>query len=446
MTAIAIVIIVGGIFALSVLTWFIAQLFAQQQRAEERVLGLMTQLAWLNGREPPTPAPVAKVMPSAAETLAPKQLPEPLRAAGPPAEQNQQVETVERAPAALVAPITAPAAIAKPTPPAIAATPATSSPALKASSSLRAASEEPYRGEGLAPGSPLPDFELRTIDGERFRRSQVTARRSAILFLSAEDEGSKAVVDALRTVAAKRKSLPKLIYVIGGNVKSETIAAWLGRVPKQVTVLLQEDTEVATVLRANGTPSAYLFDAQGMTQGRLRTGAVAILESLGLSQGSIPSAARKANGLKPHAQSTQRSFRGLPDGSPAPKLELPLLIGGTWTGASGPGRTRLVLFWSPDCPPCQRMLSELAVAARTWTGFDAAIIASGSAEENQDLANTGLSLPIALQSRQEASRAFQVLESPAAVRISPEGTIVGTPASGVQAIWSLIADIEAGAG
>ena len=36
-----------------------------------------------------------------------------------------------------------------------------------------------------------------------------------------------------------------------------------------MTVLLQEDTEVATVLRANGTPSAYLFDAQGMTQGRI---------------------------------------------------------------------------------------------------------------------------------------------------------------------------------
>ena len=446
MTAVAIVIIVGGILALSVLTWFIAQLFAQQQRAEERVLGLMTQLAWLNGRELPTPAPAAKVTQSAAETLAPKQLPEPLRAASPPAEQNQQVETIERAPAAPVAPITAPAAIAKPTPPASAATPAPSNPALKASSSLRAASEEPHRGEGLAPGSPLPDFELRTIDGERFRRSQVTARRSAILFLSAEDEGSKAVVDALRSVAAKRKSLPKLIYVIGGNVKSETIAAWLGRVPKQVTVLLQEDTEVATVLRANGTPSAYLFDAQGMTQGRLRTGAVAILESLGLPQGSIPSVARKANGLKPLAQPTQRSYRGLPDGSPAPELELSLLTGGTWMGASGPGRTRLVLFWSPDCPPCQRMLPELAVAARSWSGFDAAIIASGSAAENQDLANTGLSLPIALQSRQEASRAFQVLESPAAVRISPEGTIVGTPASGVQAIWSLIADIEAGAG
>src|SRR6478609_3740860 len=341
MTAVAIVIIVGGILALSVLTWFIAQLFAQQQRAEERVLGLMTQLAWLNGRELPPPAPAAKVTPSAAETLAPKQLPEPLRAASPPAEQNQQVETVERAPATPVAPITAPASIAKPTPPASAATPAPSNPALKASSSLRAASEEPHRGEGLAPGSPLPDFELRTIDGERFRRSQVTARRSAILFLSAEDEGSKAVVDALRAVAAKRKSLPKLIYVIGGNGKSETIAAWLGRVPKPVTVLLQEDTEVATVLRANGTPSAYLFDAQGMTQGRLRTGAVAILESLGLPQGSIPSAARKANGLKPLARPTQRSYRGLPDGSPAPGLELPLLNGGTWMGASGPGRTRL---------------------------------------------------------------------------------------------------------
>jgi len=90
------------------------------------------------------------------------------------------------------------------------------------------------------------------------------------------------------------------------------------------------------------------------------------------------------------------------------------------------------------------MLPELVSAARTWTGFDAAIVTSGSIEENEGLANAGLTIPIALQSRQEASRAFHLLESPAAVRISPEGTIVGAPASGAQAIWSLIASIEAG--
>jgi hypothetical protein len=92
------------------------------------------------------------------------------------------------------------------------------------------------------------------------------------------------------------------------------------------------------------------------------------------------------------------------------------------------------------------VLPELASAARNWTQFDATIIASGSAEENQALANAGLSTPIALQSRQEASRAFRLLESPAAVRISPEGTIVGPPATGMQAIWSLIAAIEASSG
>jgi hypothetical protein len=64
----------------------------------------------------------------------------------------------------------------------------------------------------------------RQIQRERFRRSQVTARRSAILFLSAGDEGSKAVVNALRSIASKRKSLPKLIYVIDGGVPDEAIA------------------------------------------------------------------------------------------------------------------------------------------------------------------------------------------------------------------------------
>jgi len=426
-----------------VLTWFIAQLFAQQQRAEERVLGLMSQLAWINGRELPSPATAAGVTPSPAVTPAPNPLHEPQSASRPATVENQPEEAVERAPAA---PRTPQSATAKPTPPAQAATPATSSPASKATSIHRTSSEEPYRGEGLAPGSPLPDFELRTIDGERFRRSQITDRRSAILFLSIDDDGSKAVVDALRSIAAKRKSLPKLIYVLDGGVSRDAISSWIGRLPKQITVLLQEETEVATVLRVNGTPSAYLFDAQGLTQGRLRTGAVAILEALGLPQGGIPSAARKSNVLRHHKQSTQRSYRGLPDGSAAPEIELPLLTGGTWMGASGPGRRRLVLFWSSDCPPCLRILPELVSASRTWAGFDAVVVASGSAEENDELVNADLTIPIALQSRQEASRAFQVLESPAAVLVSSEGNILGAPASGAQAIWNLIASIEAGSG
>jgi thiol-disulfide isomerase/thioredoxin len=430
-----------------VLTFFIAQLFAQQQRSEERVLGLMSQLAWIDGRGGGSSlAPAAELAPSAVETAAPEQRTEQLRAANPVPKQDSSLGAVERAPTAPPAPITPPAVIPNPTPPAGATISASLNPPPKAPTPIRTASEEPYRGEGLAPGSPLPDFELRTIEGERFRRSQITVKRSSLLFLSTEDEGSKAVVDALRSVAAKQKTLPKLVYVIDGGVPREAIVSWLGRVPKQVTVLLQEDTEVATVLRANGTPSAYFFGAQGLTQGPLRTGAVAILEALGIARVNIPPAARKANGLSPHPQSTQRSYRGLPDRSPAPELALPLVTGGTWMGASGPGRNRVVLFWNPDCPPCQRMLPELVSAAGNWTGFDMAIVTSGRVEENDELANAGLTIPIALQTRQEASRAFHLLESPAAVRISPEGTIVGSPASGAQAIWSLIATIETDSG
>src|SRR4051812_40103070 len=98
MTAVAIVIIVGGILALSALTWFIAQLYAQQQRAEERVRGMRPQPAWLNGRELAPPAPA--LPPRPAETPVAKQLSEPMRSANPAAERDQPAETVDRAPAA----------------------------------------------------------------------------------------------------------------------------------------------------------------------------------------------------------------------------------------------------------------------------------------------------------------------------------------------------------
>jgi len=320
------------------------------------------------------------------------------------------------------------------------------SPPRQQAAAFRSSGERSAGREALVPGSHLPDFELNTIEGERFRRSQLTAKRSALVFLNPVDDGSKIVVETIRSLISKRKQLPKLVYIVDGGKDIHAIGTWLGRVPKQVTVLVQAEHEVASVLRVDGTPSLLFCDERGMTQGRVRRGSVAILEALGMSHGTLPAAARKANGVTPLPQTVQRSYRGLPDGASAPTLTLPLLTGGNWNGASGPGRNRLVIFWSPDCPPCQRLLPDLAVASRNWRSFDAVLVTNGVGDENQPLLDAGLSIPVALQEGNRAARLVQLLESPAAVRISPDGTIVGQPAAGAQAIWSMVSAIEQAAG
>lgn len=434
MTAGAILIVVGGLLAVTAIALFLAHLWAQQQRMEERVFSLMSQLALL-GKHASPPAPPIEAKPPVAVAVPAPPPPAPIRR-----------EPVERAPAA-------------PAPVALESVPVKASPIVETSKSQAAMSpprqqapafrnpgERDASAEAIVPGSQLPDFELLTVEGERFRRSQLTAKRNALVFLNPDDDGSKIVIEAIRSLISKRKQLPKLVYLIDGGTDQDAIGKWLGRLPKQVTALVQADHEVASVLRVDGTPTLLFCDERGMSQGRARRGSVAILEALGMSHSTLPAAARKANGVAPLPNTVQRSYRGLPDGALAPALTLPLLSGGDWNGASGPGRRRLVIFWSPDCSPCQRMLPDLAAASQNWRSFDAVLVTNGVGDENQALLDAGLAIPVALQEKHEAARLFQLLESPAAVRISPEGTIVGPPASGAQAIWSMVAAIEQASG
>lgn len=429
MTVVAILIVVGGLLAVTTVAWFLAQLWAQQQRMEERTFSLISQLSLLGKRASPPPPAERRQVEAVAAPVTPPPPPAPVRS-----------EPVERAPSR---PVATGAAPEKPTPVTEPPEPqSVMSPPRQPSTALRTAGERGSTGESLTPGAQLPDFELRTLAGERFRRSQLTTKRNALLFLNPNDEGSKVVVETIRSLFSKRKQLPKLVYLVDGGSDGEALVKWLGRVPKQVTVLLQAEHEVASVLRVDGTPSMLFCDERGMSQGRVRRGAVAILEALGMSHATLPASARKANGVSPLPYVVQRSYRGLAEGAPAPKLTLPLLTGGEWSGASGPGRDRMVIFWNPDCPPCQRLLTDLAEASRNWRSFDAVLVTNGVGNDNQVLNDAGLAIPVAVQEGNEAARLFQVLETPAAVRISPGGTIVGQPATGAQAIWNMVTAIE----
>ena len=301
----------------------------------------------------------------------------------------------------------------------------------------------PVQG-GLAAGSLLPDFELFDIDGNRFRRSLLPGKRSVIVFLNIAEPGSKAVVEALRPQGSKTRALPKLIYIFDGGPTEAQIRSFVGKLPRQATVLVQEETEVATVLRVGGTPAAYVLDDQCVSQGALRVGATAVLEALGFAANSMPASAKKAGAAVPHAMVGARTFTGLAAGSAAPDVTLPLVSGGTWSPGDSAGRRQLVLFWDPVCPPCEDWLPSFAAASRGWSGFDAVVISRGDASANAALANAGVTLPVALQTMREGSRAFQVLDTPAAVEIDANGAIAGPPAVGGAAIAALATRMSQG--
>ncbi|MGK7310703.1 MAG: redoxin domain-containing protein [Candidatus Longimicrobiales bacterium M2_2A_002] len=59
------------------------------------------------------------------------------------------------------------------------------------------------------------------------------------------------------------------------------------------------------------------------------------------------------------APAPERGARGLPDGTPAPSLELPRINGDTAVLAEYRGRPVIVNIWATWCPPCVREMPSL---------------------------------------------------------------------------------------
>jgi hypothetical protein len=295
-------------------------------------------------------------------------------------------------------------------------------------------------GPGLPAGSVLPDFELTTIDGESFRRSMLMGRKSVMVFLATDSPGAAAVMESIRSPQVRKRSLPELVLVVDGGVVTSSLRRWLGKLHKRVTILVQEETELAAVLRVPGTPAAYVLDGDCRTHGPLRAGARAVLEALGISTAQMTATARRSANMAPHALVTQRSFSGLPVGSAAPDVALTLLDGGVWE--CPPERSCLVIFWDPDCPPCQAMKADLIRHGSRWSGFERIMICRDARPEDPSLRELGNVLPVSIQRGFDVAREFQVLEAPAAVAIGPDGTIARPAAIGAAAVLSLASEMH----
>jgi len=149
------------------------------------------------------------------------------------------------------------------------------------------------------------------------------------------------------------------------------------------------------------------------------------------------------NGMAPAPAPVQPVF-GLPVGTRAPALNLPLLSGGTRTldDLLAIKKSLLLLFSDPRCGPCNDLLPDIARWQREHaTTLTVALISRGTAEENHtksDLHDVALVL---LQKDREVAQSYHCAGTPGAVLIHSDGTIGSSLAQGADAIKALVAQI-----
>jgi peroxiredoxin len=206
------------------------------------------------------------------------------------------------------------------------------------------------------------------------------------------------------------------------------------------SALLQQDREVAQAYQAHGTPAAVLVQPNGTIGSPLALGADAIRTLVARTAGQplpLPLAPAAANGGSPNGQAAPPPPPPTPKlGHPAPPLALPDLSGKTINLSDFRGRPTLVLFWSPRCGFCQRMLDDL----KAWEAHppegapQLLVVSTGSVDENRA---QGLRSPVVLDQGFATGRAFGATGTPMAMLIDAEGRIASDLAAGAADVLAL---------
>ena len=141
-------------------------------------------------------------------------------------------------------------------------------------------------------------------------------------------------------------------------------------------------------------------------------------------------------------QSPHEAYQaGLPIGAEAPEFNLPGLHGERLTLGSlrAAGKPVLLLFTDPGCGPCSTLLPRVARWQREHAGgLTLALLSRGSADDNRGPTDEHGVSNVLLQRDREVAEAYEAPGTPAAVLVSPEGTVASGVALGADDVVGLI--------
>jgi peroxiredoxin len=222
------------------------------------------------------------------------------------------------------------------------------------------------------------------------------------------------------------------------------------------TVLLQEQMEVASQYRAQGTPMGYRLDTEGRIASELAVGAEPLLllamplsQRLAATEGSANEHTRRPSGngaahKKPrHADPSLARSRlnrnGLKAGAKAPEFTLPRIDGGELALSDLRGERVLLVFSDPDCGPCDELAPRLQQLHLTRPELHVLVISRRDADATRAKAESlSLTYSIVLQKQWEISLKYGMFATPIGYLIDEQGLLLRDVAVGVEPILTLV--------
>jgi peroxiredoxin/uncharacterized membrane protein YphA (DoxX/SURF4 family) len=284
--------------------------------------------------------------------------------------------------------------------------------------------------EGLAIGSPFPEFELKTLDGDVISSSDIfkAARPSLLFFVSPDCSPCKAIYPEIKEWQAELGDRLDFVFVSSG--KLETNAKKFGDA-ENIRVLVQKDREVSEMVRAQWTPSALFADGQGRIASFVASGDAAIRQLIDDVR------ERDLNSEFVYVVNSNGASRDLPIGTEVPEFALTAVNGEQVTDAGLRGKKTLAIFWSNACPHCGNMKEALA----KWDGVrgvddpELIVFSDGDIDPEKEL---GLRAPVVVDEGFEVAKTIGMFGTPSAVVINENGVVATSTATGAAKIWALI--------
>lgn len=284
---------------------------------------------------------------------------------------------------------------------------------------------------GLAIGTPAPAFELPAVDDSRLSLDDLRSenRPTLLIFADAHCRPCQALMPEVARWQKEHADAVTIAVVSRGSMEDNAAKA---REHGLECLLVQQRDEVAAAYASLPTPSAVLIRTDGTigSQGAVGPDAIRTLVARLIGKPlSVPSPVPNGHAAAPSEPSRI--------GQPAPDVELPDLDGVPVRLADFRGEAVLVLFWSPECGFCQRMLGEL----KAWEATPSAgaprllVVSRGDVEANRAM---GLHAPVLLDHRLATGQAFGTRGTPAAVLVDAEGRIASDVAAGMTAVLAML--------
>jgi thiol-disulfide isomerase/thioredoxin len=195
---------------------------------------------------------------------------------------------------------------------------------------------------------------------------------------------------------------PKLLVVSTGTLEANRAQGL--RSP----LVIDDGFATGKAVGASGTPAAVLIDREGHIAGAVAVGAPRVFAML--------------NGEELVEETPGAPPIELTIGDPAPPIELPDLDGNMVSLTDVATVPTVVLFWSPGCVFCQRMVEDL----KAWeeeppeNAPRLLVISRGDLDANRA---AGLQAPILIDSEFGVGQSYGASGTPSAVLVDGEGKV-----------------------